>query len=186
MLTMPKMISLPIFALWLLTWCSFFGCSRQVVVTEELDQSDSVETHVVRVSQVSGQVPEFGQTLSIPDLKLSIVRVSDSVLIVHTPVRTDTRTFVRHVSTRQVFKNAFNTDSNNRTDTDTDIKNKKSNVDSPESGNKLKRSQHRSEDSGNKSKLVDKQVSNFPWWWWLIIVVLGVGYWVIRRYVRTF
>lgn len=178
--------ALPIFALWLFTWCTFFGCSRQVVVTEELDQSDSVETHIVRVSEIEGTVPDIGQSLSIPNIDFHMTRVSDSLVIVRTPVRTDTRTFVRNVSPpwtrgKTIIKNAFNSDSYNKED----INNKRAIQDSPESGNRLKKSQHRSQDSGNRSKQVDKQATNFPWWWWLILVVLGVGGWVLRKYKRN-
>lgn len=167
---LPKFVAVPIFALWLFTWCLFFGCQRQLAVTQTDTQADTVVTRVLPVSALSGQLPDIGQKLAIPDMDLEIVRLSDSVAIVRTPVRVDTRTFVRHVSTKQVFRNAFNT------------KNKRSIIDSPESGNKLKRSQHRSQDSGNRSKQLDKETTNFPWWWWLIVLVLGVGIWVIRKY----
>lgn len=197
---MHRIAALPIFALWLFTWCCFFGCSRQVAVTHTDTESDTVETHVVRIGQVSGQVPDIGQSLSIPELDINVVRLSDSVLLVRTPVRTDTRTFVRTVATRQIIKNAFNADSYNQQDTKSRnslrlnkksrnilrLNNKKAIQDSPESGNRLKKSQHRATGSGNRSKQLDKQTTNFPWWWWLLVLILGIGYWVLRRYVRTF
>ena len=168
-----KLACLPVFFLWVFTWCCFFGCQRQVVVTQEEVQTDTVETRIVRLGQVSGQAPDIGETLAIPDLDIRIVRVSDSVLIVHTPVRRDTRHFVRHVSTRQVFKNAFNSDSNN------DINNKRAIQNSPESGNKLKRSQHRSQDSGNSSK----RKNGLPWWLILLLILamLGIIVWNVAK-----
>lgn len=181
-LSVGRLAAIPIFALWIFTWCMFFGCSRQVVVTQEDSQSDSVETHIVRVSEIKGTVPDIGQSLSIPDIDFHMARVSDSLVIVRTPVRTDTRSFVRYVSTRQVFKNAFNSDSYN----DEDTNNKRAIIDSPESGNRLKKSQHRSSDSGNKSKQLDKQVTNFPWWWWLIILLLGIAVWFFKKYAGKF
>lgn len=178
---MHRIAALPIFALWLFTWCCFLGCSRQVAVTHTDTESDTVETHVVRIGQVSGQVPDIGQSLSIPELDINVVRLSDSVLLVRTPVRTDTRTFVRTVATRQVIKNAFNQDSYN----DTDTNNKRAIIDSPESGNRLKRSQHRSQDSGNKSKVDNSQKTKngLPWWLILLIilVILGIVVWNVAK-----
>ena len=160
------LIGVPLFSFWMFVWLCFFGCNRQVVTAVEQQQRDSVETRVLSVSEIEGTVPLVGQVLEVPHLRFRMKRVSDSVVVLQTPVRYDVEQYVRYVSQKQVFKNAFNQNSNN--DNDTKVKSREVSKLKDKSQNAPRKVKQVSK---QVEKSVSKQKNTFPWWILILIAV---------------
>jgi hypothetical protein len=173
------------------------SCSPQAYTQTELRQADTVDIRLISVDSLSGLDMDIGQKLSIPDMDIEIVRVSDKEVLVRTPVRTETRTrttFVpvrtkevdkRRTNVRTKIDNSVRTDTDNsvrttdksrtrtRTKEDNDVRTKDVDKSRTDSGNKTR----------TKTKTVDKEVTRngFPWWIILIAILLGVVGWLIKN-----
>lgn len=176
---------------YLLLICCLMSCQPQAYTQQSVAQKDTVDIRLISVDSLSGMDMAIGQKLSIPDMDIEIVRVSEKEVLVRTPVRTETRTRTTFVPVKKVDKRRTNVrtvdksrtrtrtevDNSVRTDTDTDVRT----TDKSRTRTRTKEVDKSRTGSGNKTrtKTVDKEVTRngFPWWILILSAILGLtGY----------
>ena len=142
-----------------------------------LEKHDSTIIRIVPIDSIQGTVPDIGQKLSIPNLDVEIFRVSESEVLLKTPVRTEVRTDVRIVETRR-GGDRINVREVNKSRSWFNSRNR--NSQNQDSGNKTGRVHggRQSAKHVEKTRTVDKEVSRngLPWWWLIIAGAVGGVY----------
>jgi len=146
------------------------SCRNASPVTSTVPE-DTTIIRLIPVDSVQGQIPDIGQSLSIPSLDVELFRVSESTVLIKTPVRTNVRETVRILETKSRI--TFRNRTVDKSRTEVNSRNKKSGNQTSDSGNKT------------KTKTVSRQSASFPWWWWLIIAGAVAGY-VYLKYLSPF
>ena len=164
------------------------GCSagRKVGTTQVFSQDT---THIDKMIKVKYQPKlnlKIGESISFPDLKMNIIRISENEALVQsqTEVVTQTQNTTEFVGTKTKNVDKSKNDSYNKTKNadNTDIKEKNQ----ENSGNKAKKAENtdvkekNQENSGNKAK-----TNEAPWWMFVIaFVAIVVG--LIFLYKKLF
>jgi hypothetical protein len=171
--------------LWLVLYALLPACNQNTYLQDDIRQQDTVDVRILPIDQLRGVELAVGQNLSIPDMDIEIVRVSEKEVLVRTPVRTETRTRTTFVPVRNVDKSRtsvrtrLTTKVDNSVKTDTDIRTKEDN------DVRTKEVDKSQTDSGNKTrtKTVDKDITRngFPWWIIILATVLTLLGYLAKR-----
>lgn len=140
------------------------GCSEKSYTQSSTESKDTTDIRLVPVEQLKGVELAIGQKLSIPDLDIEIIRVSEKEVLVKTPVRQEIRTETTFVATKEVDKSRTYNDSFNKA--------------TWKDKSKVKEVTKQIE----KTKTVDKNINRFPWWILILILLIIVIGWIIRKY----
>ncbi len=153
------------------------ACNQSSYQQTDVVERDTVDVQIIPAEQIQGLDMAIGQKLSIPDMDIEIVRLSEKEVMVKTPVRTETRTRTTFVPVKKVDKSRTKVDNSVRTKVDTDTDSSVRTVDKS-------RTRVRTKDvDKTRTKTVDKEVTRngFPWWILILVAVLGVAGWLAKR-----
>ncbi|WP_421977148.1 hypothetical protein [Roseivirga seohaensis] len=150
------------------------GCSagRKVGTTQVFSQDT---THIDKMITVKYQPKlnlKIGESISFPDLKMNIIRISENEALVQskTEVVTQKESFTQFVATKTVDK------SKDKSQTDSNNKEKVVDNSETDSNNKAKKSDN------EKTKDNHKQVKRgFPWVILLVSVLVGLALFFIYK-----
>lgn len=174
---------------YLLFACWLLSCQPKTYQHTDLQQADTVDIRMISVDSMSGLDMDIGQKLSIPELDIEIVRVSEKELLVRTPVRTETRTRTTFVPvrTKEVDKSRTKVDNSVKTDTDNSVrttdKSRTRTRTKEDNDVRTKEVDKSRTDSGNRTKTVDKDITRngFPWWIIILAAVLTLLGYLAKR-----